>query len=160
MEREWQAYVLAGELHRGGDDYVAALREYEAKLRPFLVSKQQAALRMTGFFAPKTLWGMFLRDVATNLCRNPFLARLLLGAALEMTFGYRIIAPERGDAVGDPSAGGRGRELTARQNSRAMPGRQPRVSARGTCPGSGRCRWPARSGRAAGTRRGSRLCAR
>ena len=81
-----EAYVLAGELHRGGDDYASALREYEAKLRPFLVSKQQAALRMTGFFAPKTSWSMFLRNLVTNLAGNPLLAKLLLGAALRDDF--------------------------------------------------------------------------
>ena len=81
-----EAYVLAGELHRGGDDYAAAFREYEAKLRPFLVSKQQAALRMIGFFAPKTSWGMLLRNLATNLSGNPLLAKLFLGAALRDDF--------------------------------------------------------------------------
>ena len=81
-----EAYVLAGELHRCSDDYTAALREYETKLRPFLVSKQQAALRMTGFFAPRTSWGMLLRNVATNLCAKPQLARLFLGAALRDDF--------------------------------------------------------------------------
>jgi len=81
-----EAYVLAGELHRGGDDYAAALREHEAKLRPFLVSKQQAAQRMTGFFAPKTSWGMFLRNVATSLSEKPLLAKLFLGAALRDDF--------------------------------------------------------------------------
>ena len=81
-----EAYVLAGELHRGGDDYAAAFREYEAKLRPFLVSKQQAALRMTAFFAPKTSWGMLLRNLATNLSGNPLIAKLFLGAALRDDF--------------------------------------------------------------------------
>lgn len=76
-----EAYVLAGELHRG-DDHAAAFREYEAKLRPFLLSKQQAARRMTGLFAPKTSWGLFLRNLATNLSGNPLLAQLFLGAAL------------------------------------------------------------------------------
>ncbi len=81
-----EAYVLAGELHRSGGDYAAAFRKYEATLRPFLASKQQAALRMTGFFAPKTSWGLFLRNVATNLSGKPLLAKLFLGAALRDDF--------------------------------------------------------------------------
>ncbi len=81
-----EAYVLAGELHRCGDDYGAGLREYEAKLRPFLVSKQRAALRMTGFFAPKTSWATFLRNLATSLSAQPLLAKFFLGAALRDNF--------------------------------------------------------------------------
>jgi 2-polyprenyl-6-methoxyphenol hydroxylase-like FAD-dependent oxidoreductase len=48
-----EAYVLAGELHRAGGAHVAALREFELKLRPFLTSKQHAALRMARFLRPK-----------------------------------------------------------------------------------------------------------
>ncbi len=81
-----EAYVLAGELHRSGGDCAAALREYEAKLRPFLVSKQQAALRMIGFFAPQTSSGLLLRNLVTNLSGNPLLAKLFLGAALRDDF--------------------------------------------------------------------------
>jgi 2-polyprenyl-6-methoxyphenol hydroxylase-like FAD-dependent oxidoreductase len=81
-----EAYVLAGEIHRAGDDYAAALRAYEAKLRPFLASKQRAAFRMISFFAPTTSWSVLLRNLATNLCRNPLFARLLLGAALRDDF--------------------------------------------------------------------------
>ena len=81
-----EAYVLAGELHRSGGDCGVALREYEARLRPFLVSKQHAALRMIGFFAPQTSWGMLLRNLATNLSGNPLLAKLFLGAALRDDF--------------------------------------------------------------------------
>ena len=81
-----EAYVLAGEIHRGGGDYAVAIRKYEAKLRPFLASKQRAARRMTGFFAPKTSWGIFLRNVATNLSGKPLLAKLFLGATLRDDF--------------------------------------------------------------------------
>jgi 2-polyprenyl-6-methoxyphenol hydroxylase-like FAD-dependent oxidoreductase len=81
-----EAYVLAGELQRAGGDCAVAFREYESKLRPFLQSKQRAALRMTGFFAPKTSWGMFLRNLATKLSGKPLLAKVFLGAALRDDF--------------------------------------------------------------------------
>ncbi len=81
-----EAYVLAGELHRAAGDVARALEKYEATLRPFLQSKQKAALRMIGFFAPNTSWGMFWRNVATNLSGKPLLAKLFLGAALRDDF--------------------------------------------------------------------------
>jgi 2-polyprenyl-6-methoxyphenol hydroxylase-like FAD-dependent oxidoreductase len=81
-----EAYVLAGELQRAGGDCTVAIREYESKLRPFLQSKQRAALRMTGFFAPKASWGMYLRNLATNLSGKPLLAKLFLGAAVRDDF--------------------------------------------------------------------------
>ena len=81
-----EAYVLAGELHTSGADYTRAFREYETKFRPFLVSKQQAALKMTGFFAPKTSFGMFVRNLITRFCANPLLAKFFLGAALRDDF--------------------------------------------------------------------------
>ena len=81
-----EAYVLAGELQRSGGDYATAFREYEAKLRPFLRSKQQAALRMIGFFAPKSVLGMSVRNLAARLSANPLLAQFILGAALRDDF--------------------------------------------------------------------------
>jgi 2-polyprenyl-6-methoxyphenol hydroxylase-like FAD-dependent oxidoreductase len=81
-----EAYVLAGELHRAGTDYAAAFRYYEAKLRPFLARKQKAALRMVGFFTPKTWFGLFLRDLATRATAIPVLGRVLLGDALRDGF--------------------------------------------------------------------------
>ncbi len=81
-----EAYVLAGELHRAAGDHTAAFQKYEAKLRPFLARKQKAALRMVGFFAPKTSFGLFLRDLATRATAIPVLGRVLLGDALRDEF--------------------------------------------------------------------------
>jgi 2-polyprenyl-6-methoxyphenol hydroxylase-like FAD-dependent oxidoreductase len=77
-----EAYVLAGELHRGGPEYAAALQRYETSLRPFLAAKQKSALRFAGFFAPRTVFGMLLRNLATNLSALPIVGRLLIGGAL------------------------------------------------------------------------------
>ena len=81
-----EAYVLAGELHRAGGNHTVAFRKYETLLRPFLAQKQQAALRFAGFFAPKNSWGLFLRNLATNVSSVPFLAKLLIGRALRDDF--------------------------------------------------------------------------
>jgi 2-polyprenyl-6-methoxyphenol hydroxylase-like FAD-dependent oxidoreductase len=57
-----EAYVLAGELHRAGGDYARALQAYEAQLRPTLAAKRKAALRLRGFFVPRTGIGLKARD--------------------------------------------------------------------------------------------------
>lgn len=81
-----EAYVLAGELHRAAGDHTRAYREYETKLRPFLHAKQQAALGMIGFFAPKSAWGIYVRNVMISLAARPLLAKLFLNASLRDDF--------------------------------------------------------------------------
>lgn len=77
-----EAYVLAGELHRADGDLARALAAYESRLRDFLAAKQKAALRMIGFFAPKTGFGLKLRDWAVELASIPWLTKLVAGGTL------------------------------------------------------------------------------
>ena len=41
---------------------------------------------MTGFFPPKSSWGLSVRNLATNLSSKPFLGQVFLGAALRDDF--------------------------------------------------------------------------
>lgn len=91
-----EAYVLAGELHRGAGDYAAAFRRYETKLRPFLKAKQAAALWLVGFFAPKTASGIFVRNLVTKLSSVSLFGRLFLGASLRED----LELPDYGDRPG------------------------------------------------------------
>ncbi|MDH6199064.1 2-polyprenyl-6-methoxyphenol hydroxylase-like FAD-dependent oxidoreductase [Mycobacterium frederiksbergense] len=59
-----EAYALAGELTRSGCDYVRAFECYESRLRPFIEGKQAGAERMLGFFATRTRFGLWWRNVA------------------------------------------------------------------------------------------------
>jgi hypothetical protein len=43
-------HILAGELHRAGDDYAS----YQEPFGPFILKKQKTALRFAGIFAPKS----------------------------------------------------------------------------------------------------------
>lgn len=61
-----EAYVLAGELHRAGGHLTTARARYEARLRPFVEAKQNAALRLRQFFAPRTALALRLRDLAVK----------------------------------------------------------------------------------------------
>ena len=51
------AYVLAEELDMANGDDQAAFRRYEKRLRPYIVGKQNAAMRFASSFAPKTRSG-------------------------------------------------------------------------------------------------------
>jgi 2-polyprenyl-6-methoxyphenol hydroxylase-like FAD-dependent oxidoreductase len=77
-----EAYVLAGELQQSNGDIAAALGAYEAKLRRFVLAKQDAALGFRGFFAPNTSVGLWARNVAVNAASIPFVAKHLLARSL------------------------------------------------------------------------------
>ena len=76
------AYVLAGELGRSGDDFAAAFLNYENRLRGFIEGKQSAAKRFASQFAPRTELGLFVRRWATKAMSLPGLTKLFLGRAL------------------------------------------------------------------------------
>jgi 2-polyprenyl-6-methoxyphenol hydroxylase-like FAD-dependent oxidoreductase len=73
-----EAYVLAGELKCCGGDHAAAFARYEQRLMPVLKRKQKIAARFASSFAPKTSFGLTVRNLATRVLRLPFLAELLL----------------------------------------------------------------------------------
>ncbi len=73
------AYVLAGELARAGGRRAEAFARYEELLRPFIAAKQQGAARFASAFAPKTRWGLFLRNSVIKACAIPGVARLAFG---------------------------------------------------------------------------------
>lgn len=59
-----EAYALAGELARAGGDHRRAFASYESLLRPFIEGKQVGAERMLGFFATRTRFGLWFRNMA------------------------------------------------------------------------------------------------
>src|SRR5262245_34299412 len=77
-----EAYVLAGELRNCGSDYGAAFARYQERLMPFLKRKQGMAARFGSSFAPKSAFGITVRNLVTRLLRLPFLAEFLLGRAV------------------------------------------------------------------------------
>ena len=76
------AYILAGELHRCRGDYGEAFRRYQRLFGPFVLKKQNAALRFAGSFAPKSNFSLFLRNRIFNLMAYPWIANLALGSGL------------------------------------------------------------------------------
>jgi 2-polyprenyl-6-methoxyphenol hydroxylase-like FAD-dependent oxidoreductase len=76
------AYVVAGELSRTPNAPDQAFTRYEQRLRPFMLSKQQAAENFANSFTPKTQWGLFLRNQITKAFAIPFVAKLVMGGSL------------------------------------------------------------------------------
>ncbi|MGA7792750.1 MAG: FAD-binding domain [Candidatus Acidiferrales bacterium] len=76
------AYILAGELHRANGDYASAFERYQNLFAPFVLAKQKAALRFAGAFAPKSKFGLFLRNRIFNLMAIPWVADLVAGRDL------------------------------------------------------------------------------
>jgi 2-polyprenyl-6-methoxyphenol hydroxylase-like FAD-dependent oxidoreductase len=60
------AYVLAGELHKAGGNHETAFAAYEQQLMPFMARQQKTAAGFAGSFAPKTAFGLSLRNVVLN----------------------------------------------------------------------------------------------
>ena len=86
------AYILAGELHRAKGNYAVAFRNYENLFGPFVLKKQEAALRFAGTFAPKSRLALFLRNQVFNLMKIPWVADLAVGS----DFTDKIALPEYG----------------------------------------------------------------
>jgi 2-polyprenyl-6-methoxyphenol hydroxylase-like FAD-dependent oxidoreductase len=80
------AYVLAGELHRAGADVAAALARYERRLRPLMTRKQKAARRFARSFAPRSAFGLTVRNWVTKAMAIPGVANIALGASLRDDF--------------------------------------------------------------------------
>jgi 2-polyprenyl-6-methoxyphenol hydroxylase-like FAD-dependent oxidoreductase len=75
-----EAYVLAGELARAGADYRRAFDAYQELLRPFITAKQAGAVRYIPFFATRTRFGLWFRNLAMRMASFGPLAILFAGS--------------------------------------------------------------------------------
>ncbi len=80
------AYVLAGEVHRAGNDISAAFARYEQRLRPLIARKQKAARQFAQSFAPRTETGLVVRNWVTKAMAIPWVADMAIGASLRDDF--------------------------------------------------------------------------
>lgn len=81
-----EAYVLAGELKAAGGDYELAFARYEERLRALIESKQKAARRFAGYFAPRTALSLWFRNQVTRLFAVPWLGEMLATGDLRDDF--------------------------------------------------------------------------
>lgn len=107
------AYVLAGELARGGAPE-AAFRRYEAVMRPYATRCQKGAMRAGSFFAPQSAAGLWLRNRVYGMLTAPrwigLFERMVTDAATDFTLpeycldGEVLAAPRaRPDSPSAPS---------------------------------------------------------
>lgn len=75
-----EAYVLAGELQRAEGDHRHAFDAYETRLRPFIKAKQAGAQQFIGFFATRTRFGLWFRNMAMRTMNFHPLANLFAGS--------------------------------------------------------------------------------
>jgi 2-polyprenyl-6-methoxyphenol hydroxylase-like FAD-dependent oxidoreductase len=73
------AYVLAGELVKAAGRHEEAFHNYEVILRDYIGSKQKGAERFSSAFAPRTRWGLVLRNQVIKACAIPGLSKLAFG---------------------------------------------------------------------------------
>jgi 2-polyprenyl-6-methoxyphenol hydroxylase-like FAD-dependent oxidoreductase len=74
-----EAYMLAGELARAGLDHRRAFDAYQTKLRPFIKAKQAGAVRYIPFFATRTRFGLWVRNVGLRIANFAPLATVFAG---------------------------------------------------------------------------------
>ncbi len=77
-----EAYVLAGELQRAAGNPLRAFECYQSRLRPFLAAKQDAALGMLNFFAPKNRWALWVRNLGVRLVAIPLVSSRFVEGSL------------------------------------------------------------------------------
>ncbi len=64
---------------RAGGRHAQAFANYESVLRAYIEGKQRGAERFAAAFAPRTRWGLAVRNLAINAAALPGLARLTIG---------------------------------------------------------------------------------
>jgi 2-polyprenyl-6-methoxyphenol hydroxylase-like FAD-dependent oxidoreductase len=81
-----EAYVLAGELKHADGHHRLAFQAYEARLRPFIGGKQAGAEKLISFFATRTRFGIWMRNLAMRTMNFEPLANLFAGRSVRDDF--------------------------------------------------------------------------
>jgi len=84
------AYVLAGELGKAAGRHEQAFGRYETMLRAFIESKQRGAERFASAFAPRTRWGLFLRNQVIKAFAISGLARIMFSRDIADTLSLPV----------------------------------------------------------------------
>ncbi|MGH7490327.1 MAG: FAD-binding domain, partial [bacterium] len=77
------AYILAGELKEAKGDHRVAFANYERIFSPFILEKQKGAQKFANSFAPKTHFGLLIRNRLSGLLSIPFIAHWTIGRLIE-----------------------------------------------------------------------------
>ena len=72
------AYILAGELKKANGNYKIAFEQYENIFKPFIEGKQKSAQTFAKSLVPKSKFGIWVRNIFTNLMYLPFFSRMFI----------------------------------------------------------------------------------
>jgi 2-polyprenyl-6-methoxyphenol hydroxylase-like FAD-dependent oxidoreductase len=95
------AYVLAGELAKAGGKHDEAFNRYERLLCAFIDTEQKGAKRFSLAFAPRTRFGLVVRNQVVRACAVPGVAKFALSRDITDTLelpDYSWPAPARASA--------------------------------------------------------------
>ena len=73
------SYILAGELAAADGDHAQAFQNYEKRLRDYIATKQQGAVRFAGALAPRTQRGLWFRNAVIAALGVPGVAHFAIG---------------------------------------------------------------------------------
>jgi 2-polyprenyl-6-methoxyphenol hydroxylase-like FAD-dependent oxidoreductase len=80
------AYLLAGELKAADGDHEVGFGRYESRFKPFIDAQQRAAVRSIGWYAPKTQFDLWIRNIAVRLIALPFLSTRIVKRFVDIRF--------------------------------------------------------------------------
>ena len=104
------ACVLAGELAAAQGRYEQAFGRYEALLRNYIAAKQRGAVRFARAFAPKTQFGVLVRNLVVRAFAIPGLAKLAVGWTLPITCNFLARRDRLGITRSSTSISGSGKD--------------------------------------------------
>ncbi|AGC42956.1 aromatic-ring hydroxylase [Myxococcus stipitatus DSM 14675] len=94
------AFVLAGELLASPDSPQEAFARFEARMRPYATPAQDGAKRVGGFFAPRTRFGLLLRNRLYRMLTSKPLERVFEKLVTHAACAFEL--PEQGGAFAWP----------------------------------------------------------
>lgn len=88
-----ESYVLAAELTQSNGDHRQAFARYQARLAPFLQSKQAAARRLGLAFAPRNRLQLLVRNTMMRLMELPKVTDLVMSRSFQDAIELPAFAP-------------------------------------------------------------------
>ena len=105
-----EAYVLAGELRRAGNNHRVAFANHEEHLRTFIAGKQTSARKFAASFVPNSALGIWFRNQVTRLMRAPMIADSVIRRSVNLMddfdlpdYGFPVSPPETADHDASPA---------------------------------------------------------
>jgi len=77
-----EGFLLAKQINADHGNFALAFKNYEKKLRSFILQKQNQAQKLLIFFAPTNSWQIFIRNLVMKITNIKFLFNILVAKTL------------------------------------------------------------------------------